>query len=66
MQSARKIAEKTDSHDTYNGWGRGSGVIDYIYVSGFSSCPEFQTVVKRYKDRKFVSDHYPVFARLIF
>ena len=66
MQSARKIAEKTDSHDTYNGWGRGKGVIDYIYVSGFSSCPEFQTVVKRYKDRKFISDHYPVFARVIF
>lgn len=66
MQSARKIAEKTDSLDTYNGWGRGSGVIDYIYVSGFSSCLEFQTVVKRYNDRKFVSDHYPVVARLIF
>ena len=66
MQSARKIAEKTDSLDTYNGWGRGSGVIDYIYVSGFSSCPEFQTVVKRYNDRKFVSYHYPVVARLIF
>ena len=66
MQSARKIAEKTDSLDTYNGWGRGSGVIDYIYVSGFSSCPEFQTVLKRYNDRKFVSDHYPVVARLIF
>ena len=66
MQSARKIAEKTDSLDTYNGWGRGSGVIDYIYVSGFSSCPEFQTVVKRYNDRKFVSDHYPVVAILIF
>ena len=66
MQSARKIAAVTDSHDTYNGWGRGSGIIDYIYVSGFSSCPEYQTVVKRYRDRKFVSDHYPVSAVLIF
>ena len=66
MQSTRKIAAVTDSHDTYNGWGRGSGIIDYIYVSGFSSCPEYQTVVKRYRDRKFVSDHYPVSARLIF
>ena len=66
MQSARKIAAVTDSHDTYNGWGRGSGIIDYIYVSGFGSCPEYQTVVKRYQDRKFVSDHYPVSARLIF
>lgn len=66
MQSARNIAAKTDSHDTFNGWGKGSGIIDYIYVSGFRSCPEYQTVTKRYEDRKFVSDHYPVFARLIF
>ena len=66
MQSARNIAEKTDSHDTFNGWGKGKGIIDYIYVSGFSSCPEYQTVTKRYEDRKFISDHYPVFARLIF
>ena len=66
MQSARNIAEKTDSHDTFNGWGKGSGIIDYIYVSGFSSYPEYQTVIKRYEDRKFISDHYPVFARLIF
>ena len=66
MQSTRKIAGKTDNLDTYNGWGRGKGIIDYIYVSGFSSCPEYQTVTKRYADRKFVSDHYPVCARIIF
>ena len=66
MQSARKIAEKTDSHDTFNGWGKGSGIIDYIYVSGFDSCPEYQTVTKKYADRKFVSDHYPISATLIF
>ena len=66
MQSTRKIAAVTDNHNTYHGWGRGNGIIDYIYVSGFSSCPEYQTVVKRYRGRKFVSDHYPVSARLIF
>ncbi len=66
MQSTRKIAVKTDNHDTFNGWGRGQGIIDYIYVSGFTSCPEYQTVTKKYNDRKFVSDHYPVVARLIF
>ena len=66
MQSTRKIAGKTDNLDTYNGWGRGKGIIDYIYVSGFSSCPEYQTVTKRYADRKFVSDHYPVCAKIIF
>ena len=66
MDSARKIAEKTDSHDTFNGWGKATGIIDYIYVSGFSSCPEYQTVIKKYADRKFISDHYPVTAILIF
>ena len=66
MTSVRKIAAKTDKHDTYNGWGKGNGIIDYIYVSGFSSYPEYQTVTKRYADRKFVSDHYPITARLIF
>jgi endonuclease/exonuclease/phosphatase family metal-dependent hydrolase len=66
MQSARKIAQKTDNHPTYNGWGKKSSLIDYIYVSGFSACPEYQTVTKRYADRKFISDHYPICARLIF
>ena len=66
MQSTRKIAEKTDDLTTYNGWGKSSMMIDYIYVSGFSSCPEYQTVTKRYADRKFVSDHYPICATLIF
>ncbi len=66
MDSARKIAVKTDNLDTFNGWGKGKGVIDYIYVSGFSSCSEYQTVTKKYNDKKYVSDHYPIVARLIF
>jgi endonuclease/exonuclease/phosphatase family metal-dependent hydrolase len=68
MESARNIAAKTDNHRTFNGWGKAAAdrVIDYIYVKGFSSCPEYQTVTKRYFDRAYVSDHYPIFARLIF
>lgn len=68
MKSTRKIAAKTDSHHTYNGWGKASkdSVIDYIYISGFSACPEYQTVTKKYSGRTFISDHYPVTARLIF
>ena len=66
MQSVRKVAEKTDNHDTFNGWGKGKGVIDYIYASGFSAYPEYQTVTKKYADRKFVSDHYPICAVLVF
>ena len=68
MQSTRKIAAKTDNLATFNGWGkaRADQVIDYIYVSGFANCPEYQTVTKKYADKKFVSDHYPICATLVF
>lgn len=68
MKSARKCAVKTDNHNTYNAWGKAKkdDVIDYIYFSGFSSCPEYQTVTKKYSDRAFISDHYPIVSRLIF
>ena len=68
MKSARKYAAQTDSHHTFNGWGKATSdmVIDYIYYSGFSSCLEYQTVTKKYYDRKFISDHYPIAARLIY
>ena len=68
MQSTRKIAAKTDNHNTFNGWStaKTDAVIDYIYVSGFSACPEYKTVTEKYADKPFVSDHYPVYARLIF
>ena len=68
MKSARKFASKTDSHATFNNWGKAKAdeIIDYIYYSGFSSCLEYQTVTKKYYDRKFISDHYPIAARLIY
>lgn len=66
MKNARKIAADTDSHATYNGWGKASDVIDHIFYSGFRSCMEFQTVTKPYDGLKFISDHYPVKAVLMF
>lgn len=66
MTSARKVAEKTDNKGTYTNWGKTSKVIDYIYYSGFSRCPEFQTVTKKYAGRRFVSDHDPITAIFIF
>ena len=68
MDSTRKIAEKTDNHHTFNGWSNAKtdSVIDYIYVQGFSKCIEYQTVIKEYADRKFISDHYPIYATLVF
>lgn len=66
MKSARIVAEKTDNTGTFNNWGKASSVIDYIYFTGFSSCPEYHTVTEKYAERKFVSDHYPITAELNF
>ena len=68
MQSTRKIAADTDNHNTFNGWSvkPTDSVIDYIYISGFSSCPQYKTVTEKFAERPFVSDHYPIFARVIF
>ena len=66
MKDARKTAEKTDSRATFNGWGARALVIDYIYHSGFSACPEYETIVRQYKGVPYISDHYPVVARLKF
>lgn len=66
MQSARVTAEKTDSLNSFNGWGRSSSIIDYIYYSGFSANPVFETIQKKYAEIPFISDHYPIKATLLF
>ena len=66
MKDARKIAADTDSKGSFNAWGKASSAIDHIFYSGFSSCTKFETVTKSYADRKFISDHYPVKAVLVF
>lgn len=66
MKNARKIAAITDSSATYHGWGKASEVIDHIFYIGFRSCTRFETVTKPYAERKFISDHYPVEAVLVF
>ncbi|MGM9747815.1 MAG: endonuclease/exonuclease/phosphatase family protein [Candidatus Cryptobacteroides sp.] len=66
MTSARKGAAESDNYGSFNGWGRKSEIIDYIYYSGFSSCREFMTIKKKYADKPFISDHFPIKAVLIF
>lgn len=67
MESARDVAAVTDRLATYHGWGKlDKDIIDYIFFSGFSSCLKYETVRKEYDGRKFVSDHYPVTAQLLF
>lgn len=68
LRSARDWAVKTDEGATYNAWGHKDkeSVIDHIFVTGFSSCPLFEVIRKPYDDHKFISDHHPVKATLIF
>lgn len=68
MQCTREVAEKTDKRGTFNGWGsaRKDVLIDYIYMSGFSKCTEYKVVTEKYDNRAYVSDHYPIYAKLIF
>ena len=65
-KSARETAAKTDDEASFNGWGKASEQIDYIWYRGFSSCSEFETHKKPYLDRAFISDHFPVIATLFF
>ena len=69
MLDARTTATKTDDLPTFNGFGDENAsprVIDYIYYRGFSSCPEYETIVKQYANIQYISDHYPIVARLMF
>ncbi|MCM1176681.1 MAG: endonuclease/exonuclease/phosphatase family protein [Clostridium sp.] len=82
MSSARKTADKTDETASFNGWKQpletaalgghlkdgndAENAIDYIYYSGFSACPEFETITKGYAGVPLISDHYPVKAVLVF
>ena len=67
MLDARTTAEETDELATFNGFGdEEERVIDYIYYRGFSSCPEYETIVKQYENITYISDHYPIVARLMF
>ena len=66
MKSARVYAEKTTDKTSFNGWGRASQAIDYVYYSGFAKCKEFDVVDQSYAGKPFISDHYPVYAVLQF
>lgn len=67
MVSARETAYKTDHLATFHAWGKeDTQIIDYIFYKGFSSCVEYETIRKSYFDRKFISDHYPIRAVLVF
>ena len=62
---ARQTAVKSDDVPSFNGWGKEKKTLDHIWYKGLS-CIKFETVTKPYYERKFVSDHYPVKATMVF
>ncbi|MBP3662886.1 MAG: endonuclease/exonuclease/phosphatase family protein [Bacteroidales bacterium] len=67
MDSARNVAEDSDTKNSYNGWGNGRDkILDYIYYTVFSSCPQFRVIDKTYKNIPYISDHYPIYTILKF
>ncbi|MFP4548740.1 MAG: endonuclease/exonuclease/phosphatase family protein [Fidelibacterota bacterium] len=50
---------------TYNGWGQGNyrPIIDYIFVSENFHAEEYSILMKK-EGKVFISDHYPVIAKI--
>lgn len=70
MKSARFNSKEADTIGSFNGFGEFDmdhlEKIDYIYFSGFASSRRFRVATKTYASRPFISDHYPVYADLMF
>ena len=65
MQDAREVAPASDPRSTFNGWGRGSGVIDHIFVRGVE-VDRFEVLCDKNYGAPYISDHYPVAAEIRF
>lgn len=55
-----------DTYDTFNGWGNGNGIIDFIWYSDFSEVKSYRVVTDVYRKIRYASDHYPITAVLVF
>ena len=65
MQDAREVAPASDPRSTFNGWGRGNGVIDHIFVRGVE-VDRFEVLCDKNYGAPYISDHYPVAAEIRF
>lgn len=66
MKDCWNTATEVDDGTTWHDWGRNPDDphIDYIFYSGFAGSDRIYRVTKEYAGRPYVSDHYPVVARL--
>lgn len=66
MEDSWQTAAEADDGVTWHDWGRNTDDrhIDYIFYSRFAGCESIRRVTQEYAGCPFVSDHYPVVARL--
>ena len=65
MLDAREVAPETDRRGTFNGWGSSDSVIDHIFFRG-AEAHSFKVLRDQNYGAPYISDHYPITARLIF
>lgn len=66
MLNSRETACKTDTVKSFNNWGKGGDNIDFVWYSNWKKCTRFRTITKTYGNAPYVSDHYPVVAKLLY
>jgi sialate O-acetylesterase len=70
MKNTRFCSEDADTIGSFNGFGEFTRdnleKIDYIFYRGFPVSPCFKVVTDSYAGRPYISDHYPIYADLVF
>lgn len=67
MKDARQTALMSDTKPSFQGFGLyPETIIDYIYYKGFSQCKEFRVVNETFVNIPYISDHFPIIAKLTF
>ena len=64
FEDARTIATKKDTTDSFHWYGKGSKMIDFIFVKNIEAVTEVKTATDKINGR-LPSDHYPVIADII-
>ena len=67
MKNTRSSAPegKTDNRTTFNAWKDSNhSIIDHIYVSNDVEVLKYATIIKKYGQCEFISDHYPIVAQI--
>ena len=63
FSDARTIAKEKDNIDSFHWYGKGSKMIDFIFIKNIKSVAVVKTATDKINGR-IPSDHYPVIAEM--